>query len=293
MINLLILAAGMGSRYGGVKQIDPIGPNGELIIDYSIYDAKKVGIDKFIFLIRKELEGDFRELIETKYKGTLNYDFAFQELEYGLDNPSFCENRAKPWGTGHAVLCAEKKLEGNPFVVINADDFYGASAFDISTKFLKNNKNFDFGLVSYLLSNTLSNNGSVSRGVCELDENDYLKSIIEVKNIEKINDKIVSDHKNIVLTDDSLVSMNLWMFDKNVFKFLNKIFNDHLNIAKDKSTFEFYIPLFIDDLKNIIKTKVFKSQDEWFGVTYKEDKDSVVEKINALIESGVYPQRLY
>jgi len=291
MVNLLILAAGMGSRFGGVKQIEGLGPNNELIIDYSIYDAKKVGINKIFFLIRKELEAQFKELIEGRHIN-LNYEFIYQDLNYGLDDKSKLINRLKPWGTAHAILCAETYLKDDPFIVINADDFYGYKAFKSAFTFLNSNKN-DFVLIAYELGKTLSMFGSVSRGVCEIDENDYLKSIIELKNIYKKGNKIISDNKEIKLSNQSLASMNFWGFNKNIFTNLKKLFNDNLIKAENSNNFEFYIPLLIDQIKKQNKTKIIKSVDNWFGVTYKEDISFVKKEILSLVDRKVYPNNIY
>jgi NDP-sugar pyrophosphorylase family protein len=292
MINLLILAAGMGSRFGGIKQIKGLGPNDELIIDFSIYDAKKVGVEKIYFLIRKEIESQFKELITRKYNNNLNYEFIYQDLAYGLDETSFLKNRVKPWGTAHALLCAEPYLKNKSFMVINADDFYGYSAFKSCYDFLCSNKN-DFGLISYELGNTISEYGEVSRGVIQTDSNSYLKSIIELKKIYKKNNNILSENSNIKLANNTLVSMNFWGFNKNIFSNLKQLFNENLNKAKDTSSFEYYIPLYIDQIKKDHKIKVIKSKDAWFGVTYKEDANIVKNKISDLINKKVYPSNIY
>lgn len=296
MLNLLILAAGMGSRYGGIKQIEAIGPNGEIIIDYSIYDAKKAGINKFVFVIRKDLETDFKNLLDSKYHGTLNYEFAFQDLDYCIKDKSLCANRKKPWGTGHAILCAKEALNSNPFIVINADDYYGPSAYKTLSNYMRSQKDDTFSMVAYLLGTTLSKFGTVSRGVCELNKDDTLKSITELKKIKKTDDKIFDlINSNYKLYEDSPVSMNFWGFNKTIFKFLEKTFNDFLSKTKNLEDFEFFIPLFINHYikENIVKTKVLKTSDTWFGITYKEDKAQVLSDISKLIENGTYPERIY
>lgn len=296
MTKLLILAAGMGSRYGGIKQIEPVGPNGEIIVDYSIYDAKKSDINKFIFVIRKELETDFRNLLESKYKGNLDYKFVFQKLEYCVDNKSLCSNRKKPWGTAHAILCAEQALNNDPFIVINADDYYGPNSFQILNEHIKNQKDENLSMVAYELGSTLSDFGTVSRGVCKLDTENYLSSITELKKIKKFVDNIVAeDDLNFKLFHDTPVSMNFWGFNKHIFKYLKNNFNKNLTSAININDFEYFIPLFISELikEKIFQTKVLQTKDSWFGITYKEDKEYVLKQISLLIKNKFYPERIF
>lgn len=298
---LLVLAAGMGSRYGGLKQIDALGPNGETIIDYSIYDAKKAGFGKIIFVIRKSIEQDFKEVILNKYKQHIEVDYVLQELE-SLPSGFVCPpERIKPWGTAHAILMAKEKIN-TFFAVINGDDFYGSDAFQTMSTYLTSlsleNDIDAYSMIAYSLSRTLSENGTVSRGVCTENEDCFLKQIKEYTKIKCIDNKIVNinpDETFHQLKPDMPVSMNFWGFHPSLFLHLEKLFADFLkeNINDIKS--EFYIPFAVDDLlkSGKAKVKVLRTKSEWFGVTYQEDRQKVMEIFNEYLKEGVYPSSLW
>ncbi|MBN2172714.1 MAG: nucleotidyltransferase [Bacteroidales bacterium] len=298
---LLILAAGMGSRYGGLKQVDPVGPNGEAIIDYSIFDAIRAGYGKVVFVIRESFAGAFKESFETKLVGKIKTEYVFQELNSFIpDNLNIHPDRVKPWGTGHAVLVA-KNIIREPFVVINADDYYGPDAYWKIPEFLINSETAGLPnhcMVGYELRNTLSEHGHVSRGVCQTDQNEFLKTVVERTHIVKKNGKIISrldDGRDIELTGDEVVSMNIWGFLPSFMDHLDDYFQDFIKENAGNLKGEFYIPFVVNDLieKGKINLKVFQSKDLWFGVTYKEDKEAAVGSINRLIEKGVYPEKLW
>jgi UTP-glucose-1-phosphate uridylyltransferase len=298
---LLILAAGMGSRYGGLKQVDPVGPNGEAIIDYSIFDAIRADYGKVVFVIRKSFATDFKERFESKLKGRINTEYVFQELDsFVPEHLHIHPERQKPWGTGHAVLVAKKSII-EPFVVINADDYYGPDAYKQIPEYLNESESVETPhhcMVGYELKNTLSEHGHVSRGVCETDQNGFLKTVVERTHIVKENGKIVSvldDGNKILLTGDEVVSMNIWGFLPSFFDDLEKYFNDFIRENAGNPKGEFYIPFVVNELikKEKIKLKVLKSHDQWFGVTYKADKDTAVGNIRKLINQGVYPEKLW
>jgi len=285
------MAAGMGSRYGGLKQLDPVGPNGETIIDYSVFDAIKAGFTKVIFIIRKEFELEFKEKVSNKYSDKIEIKYAFQELNY-LPKPFKSPvNRIKPWGTGHAILSAEKFIN-EPFVVINGDDFYGFESFKVISDFYKNNTD-DFSMVAFRLDKTLSKFGSVTRGLCEI-VNGHLDTVTETESLEKRGDSI-SSNRDITLNGSEPVSMNMWGFTPKLFNYLNKMIVEFLNSNGNELKSEFLIPSVINDL--IITKKetvtVLKSNSTWFGVTFKEDKPFVINEINKLIDSKIYPKKLF
>ncbi len=291
---LLILAAGMGSRYGGVKQLDKFGPNGETIIDYSIYDAIKAGFGKIVFIIREELKADFEEIFGPKLEGKIDYDFAIQSVQSYVPAELGIVERTKPWGTGHAVLCAWEQTN-TPFAVINADDFYGYEGFKIMADFLSTNKEETrHAMVGYQIKNTLSENGSVSRGVCELDADGFLEVVTERTRIYRQADgQIVFEEKDELtkLDDNTIVSMNFWGFMPGVFPVINEMFKDYAikNLHSPKA--EFYIPTVMTYLiqNGLGKCKVFSNESEWFGVTYPEDKPTVTEALQKLADQGKYP----
>lgn len=297
-LSLLILAAGMGSRYGGLKQMDSIGPSGETIMDYSIYDAQRAGIKKMVFVIKKELENDFNEVIVKKYKNKADIDYVIQDLSKVPQGITLNPSRAKPLGTAHAVLMGEEKIKG-PFIVINADDFYGANSFKVLTDHFSGlaDKKNEYALVGFSLKNTLSENGAVSRGVCEVDSQQYLKTVTEKTNISRTSGKLISNEANsqLELDENTIVSMNMWGFTESVFQKLNTLLKTFLEANKESLTKEIYLPSCIDDLikTNFAKVKVLKSDSEWFGLTYKEDQASSVERINKLITAGEYPKNLF
>ena len=294
---LLILAAGMGSRYGGIKQIDQFGPHGETIIDYSLYDAIRSGYGKVVFIIRKEIKTEFEEIFTSKLKGRIDYDFVFQELDSYLPSGTESSHRTKPWGTGHAVLCAKEKIQ-EPFAVINADDFYGQHAFKVMSKFLAEKQSPHLhSLVGYQIENTLSENGSVSRGVCTADADGFLTSINERTKIERKNNRILFEdgtHEE-ELQEGTLVSMNFFGFQPGIFKQIEPLFHQFLKEKGNDSKSEFFIPLFANQLLHSGegKFKVLNSSDVWFGVTYKEDKPTVKAAISKLVENGAYPEKLW
>lgn len=298
---LLILAAGLGSRYGGLKQVDPLGPGGEAIIDYSIYDAIRAGFGKVVFVIRESFADAFKESFEKKLTGKIKTAYVYQELNsFVPDSLAVGLDRQKPWGTGHAVLVA-KDIVKEPFVVINADDFYGPASYKLLFDYLmtdKENAENQYSMVGYRLENTLSDFGFVSRGVCETDENGFLRSVIERTRIERINGKILyttDENTQAELTGNEVVSMNIWGFMPSYFDHLERHFTTFIKQNISNSKAEFYIPFVVNDLidKGIIKLKVLETNDQWFGVTYKEDRESAVESIRKLIAQGVYPSSLW
>lgn len=295
---LLILAAGMGSRYGGIKQLDQFGPNGETIIDYSLFDAIRAGFGKVVFIIREELRNDFVELFSSKLEGKIDIDFAIQAVESYVPAELGTVERTKPWGTGHAVLCAWKHTQ-TPFAVINADDFYGAEAYQIMAKFLTEETDATVqSMVGYQIKNTLSDNGTVSRGVCELNDDATLISVTERHNIlRKATGEIVfSENENeTVLADDTLVSMNFWGFHPSVFPVIKEMFDDYSIKNIDNAKAEFYIPSVVTHLmeNNLGTCKVFSNSSDWFGVTYTADKPVVMDAIQKLVREGNYPANLW
>jgi|SRR5665647_104169 len=294
---LLILAAGMGSRYGGIKQMDAFGPSGETIIDYSIYDAIRSGFGKVVFIIRKDFAEDFKNLFEPKLKGKIQTEYVMQEMDSYTEGLHSVVERTKPWGTAHAVLCAKEVIH-EPFAVINADDFYGRDAFEKAVAFLNSEVSpKKYCIIGYELSKTLSENGTVSRGVCDVDTNGNLQSIVERIKIYPEGDKIVYEENSlrVPLPPDTPVSMNFWGFDPNVFKFIQKLFSDFLHKNVENPKAEFFIPIIGDAFINEDKgeIKVIPTSSQWFGVTYKEDAPGVKESINQLIENGEYPVKLY
>jgi UTP-glucose-1-phosphate uridylyltransferase len=294
---LVILAAGMGSRYGGLKQLDKLGPSGETIMDYSIFDAMRAGFGKVVFVIRKSFEEEFKKVFVDKLKNKIDVEIVFQELGNIPKGISIPEGRTKPWGTGHAILVTKEKVN-EPFVVINADDFYGKEAYVETFNYLTNSKNTgEYAMCGYQLGNTLSDFGSVSRGVCQTDSGDYLITVIERAGIEKKNGIITykENNKEFELKESDIVSMNFWAFHPNLFKYLEEKFNTFIKENADNPKAEFYIPFVIDDLmkENKVKTKVLRSDAKWFGVTYQEDKPISIKKIENLIELGIYPKKLW
>ncbi len=296
---LLILAAGMGSRYGGLKQIDPVGPSGEVIIDYSIHDAIKAGFGKLVFIIREKFADDFKKQVGSKYDSMIETDYAFQELDRELGDYNLPPQREKPWGTGHAILVARDVVK-EPFAVINADDYYGANSFKSMAKFLtdKNAGENDYSMVGYTLRNTLSEHGHVSRGVCQCTNDMILKKVVERTQIEKAGNAARftdEDGSTIDLTGDEIVSMNLWGLRPSVFEHLASQFADFLKASGKELKSELYIPSVIDKLVNdgISTVKVLHTDDSWFGVTYPEDKDYVIAGFKQLISNGVYPENLW
>ncbi len=293
---LLVLAAGMASRYGSMKQIQGFGPGGETIMDYSIYDAIRAGFGKVVFIIRKDFADNFKKIIEPKIKGRIEIDYVYQELDSFTGGYKAPENRTKPWGTAHAVLCSKTVIKES-FAVINADDFYGSDAFIKAADFL-NNEIHDglFSIIGYDLSKTLSENGSVSRGVCEVDNEGYLVSIVERTKIYREGNKIVyddTDGKHEV-SSDSKVSMNLWCFPASAFDIIQKTFLEFLKERGTDPKAEFFIPIIGDQfIKEGGKIRLVPTNAQWFGVTYREDAPEVEKNLRALVSKGEYPERLW
>ena len=294
---LLVLAAGMGSRYGGLKQADQVGPNGETIIDYSIYDAIRAGFGKVVLVVRQNILDEMKGLFDPKWGDKINLEYAIQEVNVPIEGISNLPERTKPWGTGHAVMVA-KHLIDEPFAVINADDFYGADAFKIMSEFLQDavsdNEN---AMVGYILKNTLSDHGYVSRGICETDVNNYLITVTERTNIERINGEVAfteKDGSQHSLDENSYVSMNFWGFNPNFFKEAESQFREFVRLNADNEKAEFFIPLIVGNLmdEDKLKVKVLESTAQWMGVTYQEDKPVVIKKISRLIKAGLYPEKL-
>lgn len=293
---LLVLAAGMGSRYGGLKQIDPVGPHGETIIDYSIYDALRAGFGKLVFVIRKDLEAQFREIVGARFEKRVQVEYVFQELDKLPAGFTVPPGRTKPWGTTQAILMAEDVIR-EPFAAINADDFYGADSFQVLSKQLQSGST-DYSMVGFVLRNTLSEFGSVARGVCEVDGANYLKSIIELTKIEKDGTgakSIVADGTSSKLTGDEPVSMNMWGFTPAIFPHLRREFTEFLKIQGTAEKSECYIPMTVGNLirNGQARCQVLRSNASWFGVTYREDRPRVVEDIRKLITQGLYPEQLW
>lgn len=298
--SLVIMAAGMGSRYGGLKQIDPVGQNGELIIDFSIFDALRAGFKKVVFIIKKQDEIDFREAIGDRIGAYVEAHYVYQDLEDLPSGYSVPEGRSKPWGTGQAILACKKCIDG-PFAVINADDYYGREAFEKMYAFLKNvqdDEKYHYAMVGYTLKNTLTEHGHVARGVCEV-EADRLVSVCERTHIAYHEGSVQFEEEGVwhKVSPQSLVSMNLWGFTPSLFGELEVGFKDFLNqtLKVNPLKGEYFIPSIVDRLirEDKAQVQVLHSTDRWYGVTYKEDKPVVVEAIRLLQEQGLYPLKLW
>ena len=299
---LLLLAAGMGSRYGGLKQLDGMGPNGETIMDYSIYDAIKAGFGKIVFIIRKDFEEEFRTKILSKYEGHIPAELCFQSLDALPEGFTCPAERVKPWGTNHAVLMA-KDIVKEPFCVINCDDFYNRDAFMVMGKFLAElpeGCTDTYSMVGYRVGNTLSENGTVARGVCSKDENGNLTTVVERTEIMRIDGKVsYKDEQGewVAIEDNTPVSMNVWGFTPDYFEHSEEYFKEFLADPKNMENLkaEFFIPLMVNKLINegTSTVKVLDTTSKWFGVTYAADRDGVVERIQQLIDEGVYPKELF
>ena len=294
---LVIMAAGMGSRYGGLKQIDPVDPEGHIIMDFSLYDAKKAGFEEVIFIIKKENEKDFKETIGNRISKIMKVSYVFQELTNLPEGYRVPEGRVKPWGTAHAILCCKDTVKGC-FAVINSDDFYGQESYKVLADFL-NNKASDnhFAMVGYKVANTLTENGSVKRGICE-EENNYLTKITESK-VEKINNEIIctplDGRPSFKVPYYETVSMNMFGFTSSIFDYLEKDFPKFLDENISNLTSEYLIPDVIFDMikKELIKMEVLKTDAKWYGVTYKEDKEEVVNAINEMVRTKKYNKNLW
>lgn len=296
---LVILAAGMGSRYGGLKQIDTLGDNGESIIDFSIYDAIDAGFERLILIIKKEHEEAFENQLVSKIRPFIQVDYAYQELSNVPEGIEVPEGREKPWGTVHALLAIEDVINGDPFMVINADDYYGKSSFVLMHKFLSNDvQDSKYAMMGYILKNTLTDHGSVTRGVCEIEDG-YLKSIVEVQKIEKDGDNVrIEENGDWKITDgNGLVSMNYWGFTPKILDELKPLFKDYLdeNLESNPMKAEYVIPTAVGQLVDLgqISVRVFTSSDHWHGVTYQEDKPLVMAKLKEYKEKGLYPHDLW
>jgi len=293
---LLVLAAGMGSRYGGLKQIDPVGPAGETIIDYSIFDAMRAGFGRLVFVIRKAIEHPFRELVGSRFEHRFDVDYVFQELDKLPPGFSLPAGRTKPWGTTHAILMAEPVLKEN-FAAINADDFYGRHAYQVLAAHLISDTS-DYAMVGFILKNTLSDHGSVARGVSQVDADNYLTHIVELTKIERDGSgakNTAADGQVTKLTGEEAVSMNFWGFTPALFPQIKIEFEKFLKKAGGEQKSECYIPATVGELvtAGAAKVKVLRSPDSWFGVTYREDRPVVVESIRKLIAKGDYPEKLW
>lgn len=299
---LVIMAAGLGSRYGGIKQLEPVGPGGEIIMDYSIYDAIEAGFNKLVFIIRKDIEQDFYDVIGKRIEKIIEVEYVFQEIDNLPDGFEKPVDRTKPWGTGQAVLSC-LGVVNEPFAVINADDYYGKEAFvkihDFLIQNTSSNLPYQFCMAGFVLGNTLSENGTVTRGVCAVNEENLLVDIVETSGIKEENNKGVAVNKlgePISVNLDGAVSMNMWGFTPAIFEELQQGFVQFLSdISENQLKAEYLLPEAVDKLikANKAEVHVLKTNDKWFGVTYKEDKDMVVKSFGELVAKGIYPNKLY
>lgn len=293
---LLVLAAGIGSRYGGLKQIDPVGPGGETIIDYSVYDALRAGFGKLVFVIRKDIEQAFREIVGARFEKRIAVEYVFQELDAlppGFHVPA---GRTRPWGTTHAILVAGSAIH-EPFAVINADDFYGAQGFRLLAQHLQSGTD-DYAMVGFVLRNTLSEFGTVARGVSRVDSSGFLESVVELLKVERdgVHAKNTDPAGEVThLTGDEVVSMNMWGFTPQIFGQLRELFQSFLELNSSSLQAEFYITSAVNELlmSGQARVMVLQTRDSWFGVTYREDHPHVVENLGRLIQDGCYPKRLW
>lgn len=297
---LFVLAAGMGSRYGGLKQLDGLGPNGETIMDYSIFDAIRAGFGKVVFVIRKDFETDFREKILKKYENMIPVELVFQSLDALPEGFTLSPERQKPWGTNHAVMMGKEVIK-EPFAVINADDFYGKDSFQVLADYLKTltNEKDNYCMVGYHVGNTLSESGSVARGICSTDSDDFLTSVVERTYIIRDTDgKIKFKDENdqmVEIPENTPVSMNMWGFTPEYFDYSDEQFVDFLIKNQENPKAEYFIPLVVNELivTGQAKVKVLDTISKWFGVTYADDRPAVVQRIQDLVNSGEYPEKLF
>jgi len=295
---LLVLAAGMGSRYGGLKQLDGVGPSGETIMEYSIYDAIKAGFGKVVFVIRKSFEEAFKEKFENKFEGQIELAYAFQEINFHLAGIDDMPERTKPWGTAHAVLAA-KALINEPFAVTNADDYYGTEAYQLVADFLRDKAAKDhYSMIGYVLSNTISAHGEVNRGVCNMDENQFLQTMTERKGVGRAGDSTLyftEEGVQYPLAESTLVSMNLFGFHQSIFKEIERGFEQFVRDNYQNNKAEYYIPLIINELivDKKIKLSVIPTKEAWYGVTYQADRPTVVAALKRLSEEGFYKTPLW
>ena len=299
---LVLLAAGMGSRYGGLKQLDGLGPNGETIMDYSIYDAIKAGFGKIVFVIRKDFEQEFREKVLSKYEGHIPAEVCYQSSDALPEGFTVPEGREKPWGTNHAVMMAQDLIH-EPFCVINCDDFYNRDSFMVIGKFLADlpdNSTNTYAMVGFRVGNTLSENGTVARGVCSKDANDLLTTVVERTEIMRVDGKVSYKDENgewVAIEDNTPVSMNMWGFTPDYFAHSDAYFKQFLSDPKNQANpkAEFFIPLMVNELVNngTSTVKVLDTTSKWFGVTYSADRQATVDRVQALVNEGVYPNKLF
>jgi UTP-glucose-1-phosphate uridylyltransferase len=297
---LLILAAGIGSRYGGLKQLDRIGPSGETIVDYSIYDALRAGFGKIVFVIKESIEKDFKEAFIDKLKPKIDVDYVLQEIWKVPQGVQYSPERQKPWGTGHAILMAKGTIDG-PFAVINSDDFYGREAYETLAGYYQGwtpQRENDYCMVGYRVENTLSEFGAVSRGVCTTNPASFLEDVVERTHIERLKDGICyrnEEGKLVTLPGDTIVSMNFWGFTPSFFQYLEAGFAEFIRANADNPKAEYYIPTAVNYLikSRIATVRVLQSPGKWFGMTYREDRETVVASIRALIKNGIYPENLW
>lgn len=298
---LVIMAAGLGSRFGGIKQLEPVGPSGEIIMDYSVYDAVEAGFSKVVFIIRKDIEKDFKEIIGNRISKKVETEYVFQDIADLPEGFSVPEGRQKPWGTGQAVLSIKGVVDG-PFAVINADDYYGKEAFVKVNQYLQNpekaDKKYNFCMAGFRLGNTLSENGTVTRGICDVDENNILIDVNETFEIARDGDEATAtrDGKNLRIPLDQPASMNMWGFTADFVDELEKRFVTFLSgIEGNELKAEYLLPSIVDDLikEGSAQVKVLDTKDKWFGVTYQEDKYIVRDSLKKLVEDGVYPRELF
>ena len=297
---LFLLAAGMGSRYGGLKQLDELGPHGETIMDYSIYDAIKAGFGKLVFVIRKDFEEDFRRIVLSKYEGHIPCELVFQDLNALPEGFTCPEGRTKPWGTNHALMMGESVIN-EPFAVLNCDDFYDRDAFQVMGKWLSElpeGSTGKYAMVGFRVGNTLSDSGTVSRGVCENDDQHHLTSVVERTKIQRFDGvvKYLDDNEEwVAISDNTPVSMNFWGFTPDYFKYSEEYFVKFLKENIDKPKSEFFIPTLINELvkQGKASVKVLTTESKWFGVTYSQDRQGVVDKFAELHATGVYPEKMF
>ena len=301
---LVIMAAGMGSRYGGLKQMDPVDEQGHIIIDFSIYDAVQAGFEEVVFIIKRENEADFREVIGERIGQHVKVHYVYQQLEDLPEGYSVPEGRVKPWGTGHAVLSCIYALHDAPFAVINADDYYGKEAFRLIYEYLESHSDdekYRFAMVGYAIKNTVTENGHVARGVCRTDENHFLTEIVERTHIEKRGDgaAYTEDEGNTwtVLDPDTVVSMNMWGFSNRILDELQARFPAFLdeNLTQNPLKCEYFLPFVVEELlkENKATVEVLNTPDKWYGVTYREDKPMVMEAVRRMKAAGAYPEKLW
>lgn len=288
----------MGSRFGGLKQVEPVGPNGETILEYSVYDAIRAGFGKVVFVIRESFAESFKTRFESKLQGKIGIEYVYQETNMLPEGFQLPDNREKPWGTGHAVLMA-KDVISEPFAVINADDFYGAEAYRVIAAYLTRSVTpLKYAMVGYRLNNTLSEFGSVSRGICVTNENNQLTKITETHKIRPEGNRILCESEEtefVQLSGDETVSMNFWGFHPSIFENINNQFKDFLSQNIDQPKSEFYIPFVVFEMikSGQIEVEVLRADSPWFGVTYKEDKPYVIDQIQNLTNQGIYPEKLW